>query len=53
MKEWFELCESGEANLEYFKYFWTNYDLYFYVLTVDDEDDTTKTYSLTILASLR
>jgi hypothetical protein len=40
MEGWFELCESGEANLEYYKYFATLYSLYFYELTVDDEDDT-------------
>jgi hypothetical protein len=40
MEEWYELCESGEANLEYYKYFATLYSLYFYELTVDDEDDT-------------
>jgi hypothetical protein len=40
MEEWYELCESGEANLEYYKYFGSFYVFYVYELTMDDKDDT-------------
>ena len=37
--EWYELCESGEANLAYFKYYGYKVAGYLYLISVDDVEN--------------
>ena len=37
--EWYQLCEDGEANLVYYKYFVFKLALHAYLETIDDSDD--------------